>query len=274
MQKDRLDEMRKKLKVENMGESTKKDMFNKFVQAGGQIVDLNKKNLKESSSPNKIKEQTPENKNIYLRNKRFERKETTAVPLEKTAPVEVVQNRENQFGLWMEKFTSKISCYFSGIISFNEKSFNSSFQEFILITYQNMLLNSRMILASIIYQDKLVANEIKKRFAGENNFQYYFELIFRFDNLYSEEMFHNLNAMKNNVNSVQESKKDLLDLFKGLFILQPYYISIKNAIEKALVFEKELRRMDSNITFENIRKMFSYLEHIFLKVYLFGRWDD
>jgi hypothetical protein len=267
MPDDKLYGMQKKLGVTRLGDTDKKEMFNKFVKAGGQVVDLEKaereKRLVEQRSR---MEQSPQKREqVYERPRRPEHREEERKPAPMSRPA--AKPVESGFSLWLERFTSRLSCFFSGITAFGGKEFQPAFHEFVLINYQNTLLNSRMVLASILYQDRLVAAEIKKRMIADSLQPFAFELIQRFDALYDEQVFQALLVMKNSVQSVKSAKEMVLRLFKGLYILQPYAFQFKSAVEKALSIERDIRRLDPNVTSANLKRISANADFVFQKVY-------
>lgn len=272
MAKDKMDEMRQKLKLDGMEDVKKKEIFNKFVQAGGQVIDLNKKVKKEGTEIIKspiTDKGTFKKESERTDNKRIVYTEAKPVFNKKNIEMDLSQKnkKNNPVNKWIEYLSAKLGCVFSGIISFRGDDFKQAFKDLILTNFQNMLLNSRMILASILYQDNYVATEIKKRFFMDTNFPFYFELIYRFDKIYDDELFKQLSLMRQSSQPVKYYQKHLTGIFKSVFILQPYYFSLKTGIETALLTEKEIRKLDSNITYQNLRKMNGYIDFIFIKIY-------
>jgi hypothetical protein len=98
-------------------------------------------------------------------------------------------------------------------------------------------------------------------------FPYNYELIYRFDNLYSSELFDQIGVLRNSKHLVRRIKGILIQIFKSLLIIQPYHAYLKTAIENALIAEKNIRGLDPSITFDNVKKLNSNVDFVFLKVY-------
>lgn len=254
MKKSKLDEIRERTGIIGLSEKEKKEMFQKFVNAGGKVVELEE---------NKKRSQLKKRANIITESKEEKRKKIES-NLRETKDDYKTYNPINR---WIEKFSSMLDCFFNRILSFGGKSFTERFKNFLLIDFQNALLRSRMILASILYQDKIVSQEIKKKLLLDNTFPYYYELVYRFDNLYDENKFSFLERMKISLETVDEVKPVILSIFKELMILQPYLASLKAGIEKGLWLEKELRNLPSAIYYDNLKKINSNVDFIFGKVY-------
>ncbi len=265
MRKDKLDEIREKLKLDSLDDKIKKEMFNKFVDAGGKVVDLNKKSKKHAEKMASIKKNRSKNPEVLS---------SGPAPVvsyriiqKKRIKFNPIEPEDNPINKWIERFSAKLGCYFSGIISFDGESFKNSFRDLLIYQYQNNLLNSRMILASVLYQDKLVVNEIKKASFQDSIFPYNYELIYRFDNLYNPEIFDQLVVMRHSLHLVKDIQSLLLQLFKSILVIQPYYVYLKTAIEKALITEKNIRNMDPAITYDNLKKLYGYVDFVFLRLY-------
>lgn len=266
MQKDKLDEIREKLRLDSLEDNIKKDMFNKFVQAGGQVVDINKKS-KKSHSKSDFSREHPEKNQVLKARRHHKDIPPPEWKRKRRETFNIIDPKDNPINKWIERFSARLGCVFSGILSFNGDSFKNSFRDLVLNQYQNVLLNSRMILASILYQDKLVANEIKKSFFMDTIFPYNYELIYRFDNLYTNELFDKLSILRHSLQLVKEIKPLLIQIFKSILVIQPYYVYLKTAVEKALIAEKNIRRFDPSITYDNLKKIYSFIDFVFLKLY-------
>ncbi len=266
MRKDKLDEMREKLKLDSLDEKIKKDMFNKFVEAGGQVVDFNKKDKKSQKKKEELKKEKAKKERDLNLSGTGEKTQYQPRELKKSA-FNPIDPQDNPINKWIERFSAKLGCYISGILSLNGEHFKSSFRELIIYQFQNVLLNSRMILASVLYQDKLVANEIKKSSFLDSVFPYNYELIYRYDNLYNPELFDQLGVLRNSQHLVRDIKSILLQIFKSILVIQPYHAYLKSAIEKALIAEKNIRGLDPAISYDNLKKLYSNVDFIFLKIY-------
>ena len=248
MDKDKLDEIREKLGLNSLDEGMKKDIFNKFVKAGGKVVDINKKGRKSQEKQGESKKEKIEKDDILKERDsillRFGEETLRQRRGRKKSSLRPGNPKDNPVNKWIERFSSKMGCVLSGILTLNGEHFKNSFRELILYQFQNILMDSRMILASVLYQDKLVVNEIKKASFLDNIFPYNYELIYRFDNLYSTELFDQIGAMRNSRQLVRSIKGILIQIFKSILIIQPYHVYLKNAVESALVSEKNIRGME------------------------------
>lgn len=264
MAKNRIDDLRRKLNLDSLDERKKKEMFEKFVNVGGKVLDPDdeeKKNRAREIDEKiaKIRAGTVEPSEKKKSGGKSSRKKGLDLSPE--------SQKTNPINQWIGEFSSRLGCILSGILSVNALDLNGNFKDLILMQYQNALLTTRMILASILYQDKFVGNEIKKRFLVDVIYPYYFELIFRFDNLFDDELFSRLSALRQQKEMGTETKMLLIRMFKGIFIIQPHYLSLKNGIEKALQIEMEIRKLDPSSMTDNLKKLNSNIDFVFLKFY-------
>lgn len=265
MAKNRIDDLRQKLNLDSLDERKKKEMFEKFVKVGGQVVEAEdeekKKRAKELDE--KIAKMRSDD-TTYEEVKKARKNRTVKKSMIDLSPESQKSNPINQ---WIEVFSCRLGCVLSGILTMNAQDLKGNFKDMILMQYQNALLTTRMILASILYQDKFVGNEIKKRFLVDVIYPYYYELIYRFDNLFDDELFSRLGALRQQREIDPETRELLIRVFKGIFVVQPHYQSLKNGVEKALLIEAEIRKLDPGTTTENLKKLNVNIDLVFLKFY-------
>ncbi len=173
----------------------------------------------------------------------------------------------NPFNVWIGVFSSRIGCFLSGVLTASGRDLRSGFKDMLLMQYQNALLSTRMILSSILYQDKIVGHEIKKQFLVDVVFPYYFELIYRFDNLFSDELFSRLSALKQQAEITPDSRRLLKELFRSLYVIQPHALSLRSGMERALDIERDLRKLSPDMVRDNLRRLNENIDFIFGRFY-------
>jgi len=265
MAEDKLNNMRNKLKINDLDESSRRKMFQDFVNAGGQVVDLNKKEKQEKQS---AKRSAPVTREATKFSRDGDAKSRASDKSAKDSRHAQSRNPDdNPVNKWAERFSAKLGCCLSGIFNMRANKFKNKFAELVLAKYQNSLLEARMVLASALQQNQMVAEEIRKNLDMDTSHPYLYELMYRFFSIYDENLFNNINILRNDPKRVDELKPYFLELFKPLYLLRSFLEVMKSAVEKALLFEKEIRRLDANITFSNYRKICISADFIFYKVY-------
>ena len=184
MQTSKRDELINKLGITDLEESNKKDLYNKFVNAGGEVIDLNKADKKkesQSSSANGKDDVTGAKQSVYQQRINEERQKRS----DESQKVQAVQvsmvdtMKVNPVNRWIERFSAKLGCAFSGIINFSGTRFKRKFVDLMLEKYQNALLESRMVLASVIHQNEMIRDEIRKKLSLDKNAPFLYEIIYR-----------------------------------------------------------------------------------------------
>lgn len=269
MQANKRDELIDKLGIGDIDESGKKDLFNKFVNAGGEVIDLDKNAKREAeakeakSSPSRAvpSSQRPESD-------RVRRPDDASRAASSASQPSVAENlKANPVNRWIERFSAKLGCSFSGVFNLGGKKFKRKFIDLILEKYQNALLESRMVMASAIRQNDMIRDEIRKKLSLDRNAPYLYELIYRFDELYDEEAFGRASAMNADSELVDSLKPIFIRMFKPLYILKAYSLTLKSAAERTLLFEKDIRQLEAGTTFANYRKVSNAIDYIYQKVY-------
>lgn len=268
---DKLEEMRSKLGVSDLDEGSKKQIFQKFVDGGGKVVDLNKKKMEEQlvdtgrRAP-RIRQGEISDRNYDRTGERGGDRSGRGGAAGKSATSIKQEMKSNPVNKMIERFSARLSCFFGGITNFSANQFKSKFIDILLEKYQNHLLEARMVMASVLSQGNMVSDEIKKRFMGDPT-QPYYELMFRFYNIYKESTFSQLNSLRDDPGQVQDMKDMMIEIYKPLYLMKPYGEFLKGAVEKALLYEKELRRMNSDLTYSNFRKVANCVDFIMHKLY-------
>jgi hypothetical protein len=103
---------------------------------------------------------------------------------------------------------------FSGIINMSGSKFKRKYIDLILEKYQNSLLESRMVLASVIHQNEMIRTRYEKKLSLDKNAPYLYELITRFDNLYDDEVFSRVSALNADTELVENLKPIFIRMFK------------------------------------------------------------
>lgn len=265
MAKNRIDDLRQKLNLDSLDDRKKKEMFEKFVNVGGQVVDADAEDRKKRSK--EIDDKIARMRTDDTTYEEMKRSKKNRPPKKGMIDLSPGSRKSNPINQWIEVFSSRWGCVLSGILTMNAQDLKGHFKDMILMQYQNVLLTTRMILASILYQDKFVGNEIKKRFLVDVIYPYYYELIYRFDNLFDDDLFSHLATLRQQKEISPDAKGLLIRVFKGLFVIQPHYQSLKSGVEKALNIEAEIRKLDPSLTADNLKKLNANIDFVFTRFY-------
>jgi len=258
--RDRLEEIRQRIGMKDLSESEKKALFQKFVEAGGEVIDFDAEE-KKNRQQRTLKKEALHEKQIARAQRGQEEKSLSPVEKKVKRAEEV-----NPVSQWIELTASKITCALLGLLRWNGRQLKESFVNFLVYDFQNILLQIKMILASLLYQDKAITSEIQQMMLADASFPFGYELIYRLDKLYDEVYFKTLTEHKLDRDSFFATLDVLKVLYRNLFVLQNYEVSLKLAIEKALQREGEIRRLNPRITEQNIKSLHSAISFIYERV--------
>ncbi|MFN4217229.1 MAG: hypothetical protein ACK4HQ_07505, partial [Brevinematales bacterium] len=176
--RERIESIRERLKMRDLPESEKKVLFQKFVEAGGEVIDLD---AEERRALKKVARTVVRERSKIEHDMSHAEKKRVAT-MKKAEEV-------NPVSQWIEVTASRITCALLGIIRWNGKQLKESFVNFLLYEFQNTLLQIKMILASLLYQDKAITAEVRQMMIADPSFPFGYELIYRLDNIHQDEYF-------------------------------------------------------------------------------------
>jgi hypothetical protein len=258
------DDIKKKLNIDELDKESRKTMFNKFLEKGGQVisdVEEEKKIQNNSRNTQNIIDEKIRKKSDELRKRKY----------------------ENKINKRTETDTRKIKRYFSiylqglfqGVFNLSNK-FSTKFSNRMQIEFNN-------ILSSINYYTGFIFNldPEKKWIAVERinkNNNYSFEIIMRIYNLYKVNSISRIQDYCKKFNNIvcNQIIDDICLLFKELLILYPYWESIKDILTSSMQVYKDLVSKEPLISHikisKNIDTLFSYYFPAFhiIIIYYFG----
>lgn len=260
---DKRHEVRNRLSVDRFTEDEQKDIFNRFVEGGGEVVDLDKaerlkqlQNARSSGSSRRVATLEEEKRKTAAKLAQMEKEVSIAESM-----------KQNPVQKYFESLAIRISCALNGVMNFGASSFKPKFVSLTLEKYQNALLEARMVLASILHQNEKVREQIKSRVSVDSEGGISFELLYRFDSLYDEAFFRSFDVLRMDTHQVNDLERKYIEMFKPLYALRRYKGVLRAAADRAVMIEKELRNLDSVSAFNNSHKLTSQVDWIFEKFY-------
>ncbi|OHD54306.1 MAG: hypothetical protein A2Y33_01240 [Spirochaetes bacterium GWF1_51_8] len=168
---------------------------------------------------------------------------------------------------WFQLFWARIKCIFAGVFPLFRIRIKKSFLNYIGDAVRHALQVNKQILASILYKDVELSQEIKSNF-WRNGFFYYYEIIFRFDNLLDDELFDQIAELKRIGNQqIKEAHLSLTKFYKKLFILKQYISYLKDALSRSMGMEARLRMLKPAIVQGNMKTLARHIEMLFYRLY-------
>ena len=253
-----LEEIKKKLNIENMDEATRKEMFNKFVEGGGEVI--KEKPVSQAMQFNRDKqiefsEKFNSNK-IELEEKYSSGKKNKSHKSAKGAKSDKKKHVKYPFSIFIRGF---FKGFFTIGGNFNRKYINSMETDFAECI--SSLSNCAKIIA-------LLENDEKWKMVEYLNvkFPFAYELMLRIYDLYKPD---NIQEIKNYF--IKEKKiqcpsiiQKVKLLYKELLIILPFWETNKNTLWDALNYYEKLSQKRLPISKQIIEKNFDQLFNYYL----------
>ncbi len=239
MDKGKIDKTKDNIGVSRLDEKTRKNLFEKFVESGGKVVEEKKTGRRLTIDRNKQKQ--------FL--KRVEnRPANRRVNKEKTAPAEtrpaavkknVVENdagAPGAFGLFLDRLKLRFKLKFLGITGFNGYYFNNKFFKKFNNLYKPALMDAQIMFLEIFRKNPSVGRNITAKL--DNMKPLYFELIEMtgnlFDKIIADQIIEQYVNFPQLPKKTLELKEQVLSLYKKLFVLNSFENSIQAGFERAI----------------------------------------
>lgn len=276
-----IDKTRDRLKLDDIEEDDRRDLFNKFVGVGGEVL-YDRKKTSQNTSNSPIKKNNSVNSNISshsdIKSKRepsFTNKQIAYETVEKSKKSEneiasVVNKKKPLFyntKLWFRAFTSGVITLFGGkvhpkFLNFIDRNVISA-----LLEMDTLILNALNPMGINDTDAKNKRDKIIARFAEELEDV---ELLERIKDQYDEKVYKNLLRPYKDldysviaVNYVNELKS----MFRPLYVLHLYVSRIKSVGEKAMLSYAAVDNMSKGIVNSRISAFKRAVDLIYLKYY-------
>ncbi|MEI0612624.1 hypothetical protein [Brachyspira pilosicoli] len=238
-----IDNTRNRLKLDNLKEDDRRNLFNKFVDAGGEVVTNRKKqttpdyssNRKSTPSYNKPKNNysnsTPRGNYVYTNTSQAQKKEKPNNTLIVKKQKSVFLN----FKLWLDALSSKTITTFGGnvhnkFLSFIDKNVISAFLEM-----DTLIFNALNPVDDNSLEPKTKKEKILAQFSNDLED---IELLERIKDQYDENIYKTFLRQYKDLHSPTKASSyvnELKAMFRPLYILHAYSSKLKLAGEKALI---------------------------------------
>lgn len=276
-----IDKTRDRLKLDDIEEDDRRDLFNKFVGVGGEVL-YDRKKTSQNTANSPIKKNNSVNSNISshsdIKSKRepsFTNKQIANETVEKSKKSEneiaSVVNKKKPLlyntKLWFGAFTSGVITLFGGkvhpkFLNFIDRNVISA-----LLEMDTLILNALNPMGINDTDAKNKRDKIIARFAEELEDV---ELLERIKDQYDEKVYKNLLRPYKDldysviaVNYVNELKS----MFRPLYVLHLYVSRIKSVGEKAMLSYATVDNMSKGIVNSRISAFKRAVDLIYLKYY-------
>lgn len=272
----RINDIRSKLGISNLGDDDKSRLYQDFIKTGGKVIDLqNDENLENFTRLKELisSRDSYENELEARKEREFQEKQRreltqqyqgrsgitpAATPADKT--------KKKPDNGYFELFMTRIMLSVNSIAGFFSNRIHPQFMNQTMIDLKNALLNSRSILASVLYQDRALSSQIKERLNAIAR-HYYYELVFRFDTTFDDTHFRSLAGLKLTKRQLDNGGAPFIALFKRLYLLAGYRQPLEDAVKTVLTAEGQMRNISKQTVESNIRYISRNIDFIFLRYY-------
>jgi len=263
-----IDKTKHNIRINEIDDGQRKDLFNKFKDAGGKVISEKEKRKNLIIDRDKQKKHQ-QHLDIHYNNKRV------------SSPNRVIVSKKNVSTLsskspsLFEKFRIRMRLRILGITGFNTVFLKKSFFYKFNYYYKPSLIETQMLFLALFKKDPNKGNRIIRSL--DKISPIYYELIEKSGNLYEPYLIDHILEGYMNFSDVpqpvSELRESFIELFRMLYILKPYENSIYNSFEKSIDMsiaynegkkDKNIRKKDlKNSLFIIFNKLYPRLHTLF-----------
>lgn len=267
-----MNRIKKKLNIDTMAEEERKKMFQTFINHGGKLIE----EKEETPAPSKRTKtrNTPVMRRNYSgsgggasQNKRkfsdpSGQKKAFTHGLTKESIAKT--NKAN----FITRLGTKLFSFMNKVTNFSGSIYHSNFINASIIDLLDCFLDLQRISIIVLQSQSFEEFEIKNYFFKK--FPYHYELLYRLQRLKLKEAIEQIRekANANNVLPVVSLEKEVLEIFKNLFVFLPYKKTILDAFTEGFKILERREKMTPNVVGTYLTKVKRDLSFIFEKYML------
>ena len=226
-----IDKTRDNIRVSDMEDNARKELFQKFVDAGGKVV--------KESRPKPMVFDRDKQKAIADKMDSFHSQQKRSSRNFSTISDSAV-NIDSSNG-FLDSFINRLLLYFSGVTSFSGKKIKKSFFNSFSEEYKISMMELQMIYLDIFRQNPSLGEKIINQLDQQK--PVYFEVLEMTADLYDKtilsEILDSYTAFPTDTKFTNDYKTSLLAYFKKIYPLLPYVNSIYTAYDKAISLQQK-----------------------------------
>ncbi len=264
----KVEKTKERIGVNNIDEKSRKELLNKFIDAGGKVID--EKSEKKYAVLDRKKQQQFK-KQLDEKQKRSDEKYKPAQQKQqqnvRTGNIPEVTRYSN----FMSDFRIRFKLWYMGVTQLNGIYFNDKFFNRIKSSYASSLMSIQIIFIEIFKRNPVISLKITDQL--DRYSLIYYETMQMMSNIYDIPLFDRLLDDYVNYTGIPvktiSMKEYVLILYRKLYVLYPYQVTILNGFDKAAEI---LSKTDKSIKSSSIRKTRNDLFNIFDKFYPRLHW--
>ncbi len=236
MDKGKIDKTKENIGVSRLDEQTRKNLFDKFVEGGGKVVQ-EKKNLSRLTIDREKQKQFLKRVETRPSNKRVKKEKPAPFEVKKSvAKKPLPESETGALDLLMGRIKLRFKLKVLGITGFNGYYFNNKFFKKFNNVYKPALMDIQIVYLEIFRKNPAVGRNIITKLDGMKPL--YFELIEMIGNLFDKIVADQIMEQYVNFPQLQkktlELKEQILLLYSKLLVLNPFENSVQSAFERAI----------------------------------------
>ena len=240
-----LDKTKEKLKLEELNEAQRKELFNKFVNAGGEVISEREERRRLVIDREKQREHQQKLDEHFRSMKTGQGGVSSARP---SYAKKSAKKRAELYDSPYNRFRIRMRLRFLGVTGFNTLFFKGKFLDKFTGQYRSALMTVQMAYLSIFKRDPRTGERVISRLDKASLL--YYDVIERAGEIYEpiimDQITENYRNYPNVSQPVTELREPLSIIFRSLFILKPYENTLINSFEKAIDFFEQVT--DSKIS--------------------------
>lgn len=265
----KLDDTRKRLDIDDLDPTKRKDLFNKFVDKGGKVVSESDGIFSNKSLATKTKTKTSEKINTL---EAVNERKTDREP-------EIIRNTQTRYSRKKPKLSFVVSfnlwfnAYSNGVINFTGRNVNASFIKFIKLFVIPALLEIDTSIFNMLnpisnYTDETVSKRkaIIATFKETDDL----ELLERVKYIYDESLYEKITRAYRDNSFVPECRyyiNEIKVMVKPIFIINLYRDRLKLLLNDALNTYGKINNISKSITTLTQTRLFRNIDLIYDKFY-------
>jgi len=272
MDKDKIEKTKDNLRLSKMDERTRKELFNRFVDGGGEVV---KQRSKRSTAIDR--ERQSQYRNQIDRHSR--RKASDSIKQNGTGKRAAIQKKNKAektkpFEMYFENLKIRLHLKFLKVTWLNGYYFNIRYLERFNNDYKTALIEIQMVFLDVFKKNLQNGNRITRKL--DKSKPLYYELLEMISNVYdnhsaAEIVDHYVN-FPDVPKKVAELKKPLMEIYRRLYVLKLYENTIYNTFLTVIDFQEKLENGKSSSYSINRKRIKKDLFIVFHKLYPRLHW--
>lgn len=266
--KDKIEKTKDNLKVNQLDDSVRKQLFDKFVESGGKVVTdkQQRKGPLQSRVKNQVPQQRTARKPSDVRKPTIQRE---AVPKKSmTQPVQPEKDEESGLNRFLKKLMLRLKLKSSGITDFSGYCFNPRFFNKLNKSFKPDMMELQILFLELFKKNPGTGKRIIMRLDAIK--PSYYELLEMTGNIFDKMIYdqivdHHFN-FPDVPQKVSELKGQIVTLYKKIYVLFQYESTIYDAFNHAMDLYYAIEGKNADPLVMNKRKVYNSLFTIFHKL--------